>query len=824
MSTPLSRREFLRNAMLLSGGAGAFTLMPSSIARAMAIEPEAGSTFMDAEHVVILMQENRSFDHVYGTLSGVRGFDDPCAITLPDGNPVWLQSDRQGRAHAPWHLDIRGSKSTWTGCLPHGRKDQLAANNGGKHDGWLDAKRMDAKDLALLPLTLGYYARRDVPFYYAFADAFTVFDQNFSSVCTCTTPNRVFLWSGTNRDLSKPAGTVVVSNEQCDHATRISWPTFPERLEKAGVSWKTYSNEIYLGTGLSSEENRWLGNFGDNPLEYHTRYHVEFAPRRREFVKRRIEALKKAIAAAGPSDAKAQAALTKNRRALAEFEAEYERSSPENFEKLPELEKALHRKAFVTNEADPDFRKLASLTYDDNGEKRTMKVPAGDVLYQFRKDTREGKLPTVSWLVAPETFSDHPDSAWFGAWYLSEVLDILTKNPEVWKKTVFILTYDENDGYFDHVPPYSPPKAGDTATGLVSPGIDTAADFDNSGKPVGLGFRVPMVVASPWTRGGRVCSQITDHTSVIRFLEVFLTGKTGKAVVEPNISSWRRTICGDLTPAFRTGAESGVNPKPVEREPFLASVDRAKHLGLPSGFHTLTPDDLAMVKKTGDASAFLPRQEPGSRPSVALPYELYADAKLDRTSGKIRVTYGAGNALFGEKSCGAPFKSYAPGKYKVGSGEEICANRNHAVKAGDRITDDWVVTDFDGGLYFLRTYGPNGFFREFRGTLDAPEPEVAVGYGMTAGKPDGALTVTLSNPCATPLTVTLRDVSYGAAPVVRTLAAGATEKLRLDLATSAHWYDFEITVAGAPGFSRRVAGRCETGRLGRTDPLIGRCA
>lgn len=824
MSTPLSRREFLRNAMILSGGAGAFSLMPATIARAAAIEPDADSTFMDAEHVVILMQENRSFDHVYGTLSGVRGFDDPRAITLADGNPVWLQTDRAGRTHAPWHLDIHGSKSTWTSCLPHGRGDQLAANNGGKHDGWLDAKRMGAKDLALLPLTLGHYDRRDVPFYYAFADAFTVFDQNFSSVCSCTTPNRNFLWSGTNRDLSKPGSAVAVHNEQSDHVRRVSWPTFPERLENAGVSWKTYSNEIDLGTGLSGEEDRWLGCYGDNPLEYFTQYHAEFAPRRREFVKKRIAELKKAIAAAGTADAKATAALNKNRNALAELENEYARSSPENFAKLPPIEQALHRKAFVTNEADPNFRKLASLAYDDKGKKRTMKVPAGDVLYQFRKDTNEGKLPTVSWLVAPENFSDHPSAAWFGSWYLSEVLDILTKNPAVWKKTVFILTYDENDGYFDHIPPYSPPKNGDAATGLASPGLDTAADFDNAGKAVGLGFRVPMVVASPWTRGGQVCSQITDHTSVIRFLEVFLTGKTGKAVVEPNISPWRRAVCGDLTAAFRSGAESGANPKPVEREPFLESIDRAKYLGLPEGFHRFTPEELAEVKKTGDASKFRPKQEPGSRPSVALPYELYADAKLDRAAGKILVTYGAGNALFGEKSTGAPFKSYAPGKYKVGSGEEVCRNWNHAVKAGDRVTDDWSVNKFEGDRYFLRTYGPNGFYREFLGRLDEASPEVSAGYGVSSGKPDGSLVVTLTNPGTAPLGVTLRDVSYGAAPVVRSVAPGATEKVRFALVGSAHWYDLEITVAGAPGFSRRLAGRCETGRLGRTDPLIGRRA
>ncbi len=102
-----------------------------------------------------------------------------------------------------------------------------------------------------------------------------------------------------------------------------------------------------------------------------------------------------------------------------------------------------------------------SITYDDNGTKRTAKIPAGDVLHQFRTDVDSGKLPTVSWLVPPCNFSDHPGAPWYGAWYLSEVIDILTKNPEVWKKTIFILTYDENDGYFDHIPPFVAPDPKD---------------------------------------------------------------------------------------------------------------------------------------------------------------------------------------------------------------------------------------------------------------------------------------------------------------------------------------------------------------------------
>src|SRR5204863_666342 len=201
--------------------------------------------------------------------------------------------------------------------------------------------------------------------------------------------------------------------------------------------------------------------------------------------------------------------------------------------------KNIHKKAFVTNRNDRSYHELASIKYKDGHEEREVKFPKGDVLYQFRKDVESGQLPTVSWLVAPENFSDHPSSAWYGAWYISEVVDILTKNPEVWKKTIFILTYDENDGYFDHIPPFVAPHPTRKETGFTSKNIHTGVDYvtnenQQSNKdharesPIGLGYRVPMVIASPWSRGGWVNSEVFDHTSSIQFLEKFLSQKFGK--------------------------------------------------------------------------------------------------------------------------------------------------------------------------------------------------------------------------------------------------------------------------------------------------------
>src|SRR5580698_1720399 len=97
-----TRRDFLKKTALLSGGFGLASSLPASIRRALEIDPAGGSTYLDAEHIVILMQENRSFDHCFGTLQGVRGFNDPRAITLPNGNPVWLQTSKQGETYGPF--------------------------------------------------------------------------------------------------------------------------------------------------------------------------------------------------------------------------------------------------------------------------------------------------------------------------------------------------------------------------------------------------------------------------------------------------------------------------------------------------------------------------------------------------------------------------------------------------------------------------------------------------------------------------------------------------------------------------------------------------
>jgi phospholipase C len=513
--------------------------------------------------------------------------------------------------------------------------------------------------------------------------------------------------------------------------------------------------------------------------------------------------------------------------ALSALDAEIERYSPENFLKLPERERNLHRKAFSTNTGDPNYRKLETLTYEDEGTERQMTVPSGDVLHQFRQDVDQGKLPTVSWLAAPANFSDHPGVPWYGAWYISEVLDILTRDPEVWRKTILILTYDENDGYYDHVPPFVPPHPADPGTGAASDGLDTTGEFDEQRQPIGLGYRVPMVIASPWSRGGKVCSQVFDHTSVLQFLEVFLKNKTPQPIVEKNISAWRRTICGDLTSAFQSAsAGDPEDPLPVERNAFVASIHKARFKDAPTAFRSLTAEEMADIRQDPSRSPLLPRQESGTRPSLPLPYELYADGQLSKDGTTFSIVFRTG-----DRSAGAPFQVYAPGNFQSPNTNptpeveedtvihEACRRWSFTVAAGREVRYSWPVASFEDGIYHLRVYGPNGFFREFRGAANDPRVLAMADYKRETP----TLRLAVANRTSPgSLTCSLDDVSYGKQNFTRTISAETDAILSMDLKESLGWYDVVLRIDGHDSFLRRYAGRVETGKTGTTDPLIGR--
>lgn len=795
-----SRRDFIKKAALLAAGGAFAGGLPASIQKALAIDPPKGSTFLDAEHIVILMQENRSFDHTYGTLQGVRGFNDPRAVTLPNGNPVWLQSNAQGETYAPFRFDIKDSKATWMSSLPHSWVDQVDARNGGKHDRWLEAKRSDNDQYRRMPLTLGYYSRQDIPFYYALADAFTICDQNFCSSLTGTTPNRLYLWTGTIREKPSILSKANVRNEDVDYGSEASWMTFPERLEEQEISWGIYQNELSIPTGLTGEQEDWLANFTDNPIEWFSQYHVQLA------------------------------------------------TDPARLTKLTPREQNLHRKAFITNKGDPHYHELTTLRYKDGPTQRQLRVPKGDVLFQFRQDVRSNRLPTVSWIVAPKNFSDHPGAPWYGAWYLSEVFDILTQNPEVWKKTIFVLCYDENDGYFDHVPPFVPPHPDQADTGKVSSGIDTAVEYvrweqeqerqrqrpGSAGRagPIGLGYRVPLVVASPWSRGGYVCSQVFDHTSILQLLEKVLSRKTGRPIVETNISAWRRTICGDLSSVFRPYLGEKLElPKPVEWSSFAGSIHQAQFKLVPRSGKRLSSEEIAQVGENPRAANFLPEQEKGIRPACPLPYELESDGALTPDRKALVIDFASGTKLFGERSAGAPFHVYSLAPVKVKGADpfqfEVGRTWSYAVKAGDRLSDRWSLADFEGGTYHLRVHGPNGFYREFRGGAGDPSFEMKLVMSTShAGQTHVPVLHLANRESQHALTILVKHSTYGMGQMEITLKPsgenGSTADIALDLTKSLGWYDLEVQVENKPDFKRRYAGHIETGAESFTDPHMGR--
>ncbi|MFH8369978.1 phosphocholine-specific phospholipase C [Streptomyces sp. NPDC018031] len=677
----LNRRRFLR----IAGATAGLPALSSSIARAAAIPARRRSgTIEDVEHIVVLMQENRSFDHYFGTLRGVRGFGDPRPVTLPTGKPVWHQPD--GRKEVlPFRPDDEDLGMRFIAGLDHDWAGGHQAFHDGRYDRWIPAK--SARTMACL-------TRADIPFHYALADAFTVCDAYHCSFIGATDPNRYYLWTGhTGNDGT--GGGPVLGNEEAGYG----WTTYPERLERAGISWKVYQD---VGDGLDAAghwgwiEDAYRGNYGDNSLLYFTAYR----------------------------DARP---------------------------------------------GDPLYDRARTGTDVKNGD---------GYFDRLRADVRAGTLPQVSWIAAPEAFSEHPNwPANYGAWYISQVLDALTANPEVWSRTALFVTYDENDGYFDHVvPPYPPASAAQGASTVDTSHEHFAGDAGYAAGNYGLGPRVPMLVVSPWSTGGFVCSEVFDHTSVIRFMERRF------GVAEPNISPWRRAVCGDLTSAFDFALQD-TGPAPLPGTDGYRPPDGERH-----------PDYLPRPP----ARPSPPRQEPGSRPTRPLPYAPFTDGAADPGSGRFTLTFGGG------PRAGACFH--------VTAGNRDDGPWTYTTGAGRTLADTWN-TAYSQGRYDLTVHGPNGFLRTFAGPGTAAGPEVTGRHDAATGN----LSLTLTNAGAHDAELTVRD-AYGGPPRTFTVRPGGTVAHTVDLRAGRQWYDVSVVSGADAGFLRRLAGHVETGRAGVSDP------
>lgn len=677
----IARRRLLQ----LAGGAAAFSTLSGSIARAASLPAKgATGTLQDVEHIVVLMQENRSFDHYFGTMRGVRGFGDPRPVTLPSGKPVWHQ--RSGATEVlPFRPDADNLGLQFVQDLNHDWAGGHKAFNKGAYDQWVPAKTAT---------TMAHLTREDIPFHYALADAFTVCDAYHCSFLGSTDPNRYYMWSGcTGNDGA--GGVPVLGNDEVGYG----WTTYPERLEKAGVSWKIYQD---IGDGLDAGgswgwiDDAYRGNYGDNSLLYFN---------------------------------------------------SYRNAKP----------------------GDPLYDKARTGTDASSGD---------GLLDRLRADVRAGTLPKISWIASPEAFTEHPNwPANYGAWYISQVLDALTSNPEVWGRTALFITYDENDGFFDHVvPPFVPSGA---AQGLST--VDTTADYfpgdaRYAAGPYGLGQRVPMTVVSPWSTGGFSCSEVFDHTSIIRFMERRF------GVREPNISPWRRAICGDLTSAFDFRRKDTA-PLSLPPTSAYAPPDRTRH-----------PDYVPVPPKTGS----VPHQEPGNRPTRPLPYAPFTDGAAHPDTGKFTLTFSGGDA--------------AGAQFLVTSAARTDGPWTYTTEAGKKVADTWNTT-YSKGVTDLCVYGPNGFLRAFKGPGRTAGPEATARHDAATGR----LGLTLTNTGATDAHLTVAN-AYGGAKQTFTVRKGATVTHSVDLRSSGRWYDVTVVSDADDAFLRRFAGHVETGEAGTSDP------
>jgi phospholipase C len=688
------RRDFLK---LLTSAAAA-SVFPASIARALSIPANNRTgSLHDVEHIVFLMQENRSFDHYFGTLRGVRGFGDPRAVKLPSGKSAFYQPDPNSPDGflLPFRPDATNLGLKFLEDTPHDWNGTHAAWNAGKYDQWVPNKGTTS---------MAYLTRQDIPYHYALADAFTVCDAYHCSLLGPTDPNRYHMWTGWVGNDGSGDGPVIDNAE-----AGYGWSTYPERLENAGISWKVYQD---VGDGLDAPDfwgwtgnEPYRGNYGDNSLLYFHQY-----------------------------------------------------QNP------------------------PDSSPLAQ-----SARTGTNILRGGTLFDIFREDVLADRLPQVSWIVAPEAYTEHGN--WpsnFGAWYVSQMLDALTAKPEVWSKTVFFYMFDENDGFFDHMVPPTPPESqaqGISTVGTTNELFTGSSTYPASvytPGPYGLGVRVPMIVISPWSKGGWVNSQVFDHTSLIRFLEHRF------GVLEPNITPWRRAVVGDLTSAFN----------------FRSPNDEI--VALPSTASYAPPNqnrypDYVPAPPSNQA---LPEQEPGSRPARALPYELHVHGEVHASDGGIKFFFrnsGKAGAFF-----------------QVRSGDGQTGPWAYTVGAGDETSDSFGTSGATS--YDFSVFGPNGFLRTFAGGLGAGSANFAVNAIYDADSEGIALMI--RNHGSSAEKVNIFD-AYSGKTHSRLVHPHDSATYVSHLHKSFGWYDLTVRVDSDANFQWQLAGHVETGKPSVTDPAIG---
>jgi phospholipase C len=748
------RRQFLQ---LMGMGALAGTLN-ANIAKALAIPANYRTgTIRDVEHIVVLMQENNPFDKYFGTLRGVRGYSDPRAVNihlpLQSGTgttqvPVFLQPAGAANVAAgyavPPNYGTLGGPADGAYVIPPFRVNPADVSPGltslgltylpgtdhgwtTQHEAWNQGQH-DSWPIAKGPITMAHLTREDIPFHYALADAFTVGDAYHCSIMGPTNPNRMYLWTGCVGNLSDlgsggvdGVGGGTVTGNGLENNAYYVWHTFPEVLQAAGVSWRIYQD--LAGQTFNPDFGDGTSNsFAGNFTDNPVLYFNQYAT-------------------AAQSSPLFQNACTGTQ---------------------------------ITN-----------LTPGTGATEQDWQAWAERLFDNFREDVQTGKLPQVSWIIAPAGYTEHPDwPANYGAWYIAQIFDILVSNPEVWSKTVFLVNYDENDGAFDHLVPPTPPQTTANGASTVSIENELVTTTTPTG-PIGLGVRVPFLAISPWSKGGYVNSQVFDHTSVIQFIEKRFE------VHESNISAWRRAVSGDLTSVFNFAT------------PHSAPVSLPSTDGYLPPQNELAGGNVSTFQPTLNGLIIgVPKQEKGVRPARALPYAMDVLSTVNASNSTVSLQFfNTGKAAV---------------VFHVRSGNATDPVRNYTVEAGKSLTGSWNVVS----TYDLSVYGPNGFVRYFKGSVSSGAANLVL--RTSCGYEEfGSIGWSITNTSTARATVTVLD-AYSGNKVSRLLLPHQSfEETDWSLRQYFGWYDLVVTVSEDASFERRLAGHVETGRDSFSDPAMG---
>ena len=687
----LSRRGMLK-VMGLLGGAAALSGGAGTAWAEAAVSQKAGAAtyvlpdgfkgdITDIKHVVVLVQENRAFDHYYGALPGVRGFNDKQALRFQNGTDVFSQPSGASFQKPTRVTTVAG---TTTG-LDHSYSGGLSAWASGRYNNWVGAKGA---------ATMQYVTGEEIPWQWSLASAYTICDNWHCSIMGPTTPNRLYHWTGTSSGVTDNGGE--------SNGTR-SWQTYPEALQGAGVSWRIFVDNTNNGSS-------WVGDYTDNPIRGFATF---------------------TTSGSTATDTANKANAAKNAPGTGLIwragSAPYAATGAPN------------------NDSDTNLT---------------------GVLKDFIAACQPGAqypLPQVSWIVAPYAWSEHPSAnPEHGAHFSNEVIETLEGNPELWKSTLLVMTFDENDGYFDHVlPPFAEPG--------------TTGEYSGS-TPIGYGARVPGILVSPWTRGGWVSGETFDHTSILRFLETWTTA-IGTPALSTTITAWRRGISGDLTSAMDFA-------HPVVDTPSLPDTEALVQIARAGG--TISTQVPAADKWEGVTLRH--------RPLSFHPHGTFIE---DRDSGTVSARLSLVGGPVGKTVSLQAF----PDKYAT------FINTPHTVSATAPATYDWDATVYDG-RYAFSVYGPDGFVRSHAGTVlptgqnNSGVPRVDV--DLVVGD-DPVVKITLHNDGLQPVHYALTANDYAGSAQSVWVHPGASQLITWP--TVEGYYDVILTADSGTGWQHRYAGR-----------------